>query len=78
MAIDTEDKRRSTHGIGFYRVLPVPDGTIGDADRAHIFIYSGISIGAAVLTFAPGGGFNPMIYDMLIEKGIIVILWIFM
>ncbi len=45
MAIDTEGRRRST-----LHVLPVPDGTIAAADRAHVlWIYSGIAIGAPVI-----------------------------
>ncbi len=44
MAIDSEGRRRST-----LHVLPVPDGTIAAADRAHVlWIYSGIAIGAPV------------------------------
>ena len=44
MAIDTENKRRST-----LHALPAPDGTIGDADRAQVlWIYSGIAIGSPV------------------------------
>ena len=46
MAIDTENKRRSVLGIwASTRILPRPVGTIDAADRAHVYIYSGIAIG---------------------------------
>lgn len=42
MAVDTETKRRST--ICLIPPLPVPDGTIGAADRAHVcWLYSAIA-----------------------------------
>lgn len=43
MAIDTQTKRRACN----YHILPVPDGTIGAADREHVcWIYSGIAAGS--------------------------------
>jgi len=46
MAIDTENKRRSTLQIqGVIKILPVPDGSIDDPDRTHVWQYSGITIG---------------------------------
>ena len=45
MAIDTQTKRRSTLGCwAAIRVLPVPVIGISAADRAHLYIYSGIDI----------------------------------
>jgi len=42
MAIDTQNKRRST-----VAVLPVADGAIGTQDRPHVcWIYAGLVIGA--------------------------------
>lgn len=42
MAIDTEDKRRSTVGLwAVIRVLPVPNGSINAGDRAHLWVYRG-------------------------------------
>ena len=55
MAVDTRDKRFSMMGLGspVPRVLPNPDGTIGDQDRAmFIYLYHGIALGGAP---APGG-----------------------
>ena len=44
MAINTENRRRSTLGV-----LPVPDGTIGQADRQQVLeIYAGILATAPV------------------------------
>ena len=45
MAIDTRNKRSSAIFIGspWRGMLPLPDGTIGQADRQHAaFLYSGI------------------------------------
>ena len=44
MAIDTEDKRRST-----LRILPVADGSIAGQDRVHIWIYRGLTIAAGAV-----------------------------
>ena len=55
MAIDTAAKRYSMIGFGspVPRLLPIPDGTIGNADRAMLlYLYHGISLG--VLTVAMG------------------------
>lgn len=55
MAIDTQNKRRST-----LRVLPVPDGTIGAADRAQVvWQYSGIVISALILNPSSGIVYGP-------------------
>ena len=53
MAIDSETKRRSVlRPIPSISVLPVPDGTVGIADRAHMLIYSGIAASGIDLTGA--------------------------
>lgn len=45
MAIDTENKRRSTMAV-----LPVPDGTVGQADRQQVaWIYAGILVTASIV-----------------------------
>ncbi len=52
MAINTETRRRSAAatGVPFLRRYPVPDGTVGSTDRAHVgSIYSGIAITAVVV-----------------------------
>lgn len=45
MAIDSENKRRSTHGyIPWCLLLPIPDGTISEADRYSVSgLYSGVA-----------------------------------
>lgn len=45
MAIDTENKRASAFAVDtMILILPAPDGSIGDADRAHVGgLYSGIA-----------------------------------
>lgn len=50
MAVDTENKRRST-----LRVLPVPDGEIDQADRQQVWVYSGIPVpGVVDVALCPG------------------------
>lgn len=53
MAIDTPTKRASAlnFGLPFNRALPVPDGTVGQADRQHVLgMYGGIlATGGAAL-----------------------------
>jgi len=45
MAIDTENKRRSTMAV-----LPVPDGTIAQADRQQVaWIYAGILVTTSIV-----------------------------
>ena len=45
MAVDTENKRRSASDFYLFVIFPVPDGTIGAADREQATgIYSGILI----------------------------------
>lgn len=45
MAIDTEDKRRSASDFYLFVISPVPDGSVGAADREQATgIYSGITI----------------------------------
>ncbi len=56
MAIDTREKRSSAvHVMLPWRgMLPLPDGTISDADRQHVaLLYSGIAVSAAVIIFGP-------------------------
>lgn len=51
MAIDTRNKRASVLGWGLAALvaLPLPDGAIGAADRAHVRgLYAGIDIGSSV------------------------------
>lgn len=45
MAIDTEDKRRSVAvTYGQRTIMPVADGTVGDADRPHArWLYPGLT-----------------------------------
>lgn len=53
MAVDTRSKRASVLGIGLAAALtlPLPDGTVGQADRQHVaFCYPGIT--AAVIAAA--------------------------
>lgn len=47
MAIDTAAKRYSMINLAHHHaILIIPDGTIGDADRAHLLgLYSGIALG---------------------------------
>lgn len=55
MAIDTADKRNSAiHVLSPWRgMLPLPDGTIGDADRQHVaLLYSGIAVDAESTSLA--------------------------
>lgn len=48
MAIDTENKRRSVQGYNI-GIMPVPDGTIGTADRAtKAWLYAGIAYAVPV------------------------------
>lgn len=48
MAIDTENKRRSVQSYST-GLMPVPDGTIGAADRATVgWRYAGITYSALV------------------------------
>ncbi len=50
MAIDTENKRRSTLGLGSGpRILPRPDSVVGAEDRLHFWIYAGIAVGAGLV-----------------------------
>ena len=43
MAVDTENKRRSVSGYTGNVILPVSDGSISAADRAHVAgLYSGL------------------------------------
>lgn len=51
MAVDTQNKRASCLGLALAvtLTLPVPDGTVATADRAHTtYCYAGIAAGAAV------------------------------
>lgn len=49
MAIDTQDKRRSTLGLlAGPRIHPLADGSIGVQDRVHLWLYSGIAISQAI------------------------------
>lgn len=51
MAIDTEEKRRSTLGVlAIVRILPVPDPGVDAAERMAVWLYSGIAAGGG------GGG----------------------
>ena len=62
MAIDTEAKRRSalSSGLPWMRLhLPPPDGTIDAADRASIYVYSGIV--GALDTDGPLVPFGPLL-----------------
>ena len=46
MPVDSRDKRSSAINVGspWRALLPVPDGTIGQADRQHVpFMYRGIT-----------------------------------
>lgn len=50
MAIDTRGKRASVLGLTlpFAMHMPIPDGTIADADRQHIsWLYAGIATAVA-------------------------------
>ncbi len=51
MALDSETKRRSMHGMGlmFLVIAPVPDGTLSSVDRLHI-----IGLPGAIAPAAPG------------------------
>ena len=50
MAIDSVTKRRSAACCKPFHKAPIPDGTIGAADRAHIsWLYSGIAIGVVAV-----------------------------
>ena len=61
MAIDTENKRRSMLGVmSIMRILPVPDGAIDAADRAHMYIYRGIPISA--------GGVPPVRFTQVMRQ----------
>jgi len=55
MAIDTQNKRRSVHGYTLNVVAPVPDATIGTADRAHMaWLYAGLTYDSpVVVTWKP-------------------------
>ncbi len=49
MAIDSQNKRRSVQAY-WLGAGPVPDGTIGDSDRAHSNgFYAGITYGTPVI-----------------------------
>jgi len=49
MAVDTENKRRSAPDFFPFVIAPVPDGTIGAADREQATgIYSGIPLLAPI------------------------------
>lgn len=52
MAVDTATKRASVLGftLAARLVLPIPDGTIGQADRQHVaYSYAGLTAQAALL-----------------------------
>lgn len=52
MPVDTRNKRSSAIQtmIPWRGMLPVPDGTVGQADRQHVaYIYAGISASGAVV-----------------------------
>jgi hypothetical protein len=52
MAIDTRRKRSSVLGVGVAvaLTLPLSDGTVGPADRAHVaYSYGGIAAGVPVI-----------------------------
>ena len=54
MAVDSRDKRMSmvTLGSPVPMLLPNPDGTIGDSDRAmFMYLYHGIALTAAVQVY---------------------------
>lgn len=53
MAIDTQNKRRSVGGYCAGLAYPVPDGTVGTADRAHIaWLYAGLTYSGVVAAVA--------------------------
>ena len=50
MAIDTQAKRYAMMAFRRGGILPVPDGTIAAADRAHLlWLYGGITLVGAVV-----------------------------
>ncbi len=54
MAIDTRDKRGSVIGLGMVSVLPLADGSIGQADRQQVaHMYIGVLADAPVIV-VPG------------------------
>ena len=63
MAINTRDRRASAGACGLVMLvaLPIPDGTIGAADRAHSAgFYAGIALDAPVsLVAVPDSTIQP-------------------
>ena len=51
MAVDSASKRYSMLTLGHHiRILTIPDGTIAEADRAHLVgLYSGIALDEPVI-----------------------------
>ncbi len=60
MAIDTADKRSSAGSLLGWEILPIPDGTIGVADRLHVAgLYRGIAADAPAAPLVHQGGTRP-------------------
>lgn len=58
MAVDTAAKRYSLVGLAapVPSLLPIPDGTVEAADRAHLlWLYSGIALGTPTVAVAVAG-----------------------
>jgi hypothetical protein len=59
MAVDTEAKRMSLLGFGGEDLLPIPDGSIDQADRQTLLgLYGGILAESAVVP-VPGNTWTP-------------------
>lgn len=57
MAVDSRDKRSSAINVSspWRGMLPLPDGTVDQADRQHApFVYAGISASSAAPAAARG------------------------
>lgn len=69
MAIDTQNKRRSTIAN-----LPVPDGSIDTADRPQVvWIYSGITISEpAIVVVSPGPEIRAGVDSLNVRSGQII------
>jgi hypothetical protein len=62
MAINTEDRRRSTHGYTNHPIYPVADGGLNKADREHVaWLYRAIPAAAP-------GGVNVLVFDRAVFR----------
>lgn len=71
MAVDTLDRRASAHRAAnpWARILPMPDGNVADADRAHAAgFYGGILAGDDLVLYPIASKTGPAIYEPMFGR----------